>query len=201
MQFVTQGRWLVQAVCGLALVAACEPFQAPVTAPPTPSAAASADRSAGDLLPFTQRVEFWKATDAAEITCAPVVSGPLAGQSYTIAADRYAGAGPTSFMGKATIAVHFTSCQTMFQGAPPMMLVWTAAGDMVMTSADGDQLLGTFGMAQHYDGSFEVTSLTLTSGTGRFAGTTGAMTGDGNIDRVALTGAWAVSGTLTRPHR
>src|SRR4029077_14793580 len=77
-----------------------------------------------------------------------------------------------------------------------------AVGSYLMTAANGDQLIGTFtghatliGTDGHY--AVIVEEVTITGGTGRFAGAAGSFTAVRLIDRVNLLTVGYYEGTIS----
>lgn len=115
-------------------------------------------------------------------------------------ANKYIGIGPTIGMGRSTTTVVFSACQTVNLPVGDDLLAWTVTGPFTAEAANGDLVYGTFSMSQYASGRLTLDGMAITGGTGRFSGATGSATGEGYVERPALTGWWTFRGTITRPN-
>ena len=109
----------------------------------------------------------------------------------TLIVRRLEGEGTASHLGRFTVVADFTLNVTTF----------TATGRVTLTAANGDVLTGTStGRAVVGGGIAAVTeTVTITGGTGRFAGATGTLTIMRRVVQATGVSSGTIEGTITLP--
>ena len=158
--------------------------------------ACSADMATHPLTPGASPLEVRGPTSAA--TQAKRIHGALEATEggvlrpgTTLLEQHLDGEGIASHLGRFTMVADFTL----------NLATATAAGSITITSANGDVLTGTTtGSAVVGGGIAAVTeTVTLTGGTGRFAGATGTLTMTRRVVQATLVSSGTIDGTITLP--
>lgn len=175
---------------GFAVAAACETTTAPDVAPAPwlgvgARVAEGLAKHGATSVPFSARGTFDPA--GSPIICTGV--GPVP--------STYIGTGVMSHLGKSTFVVTWQTCGLNAQGR------LVASGVFAVTAANGDALEGTltqtFTPVTPTFRTFVFHPLTITGGTGRFAGVTGYAHGSGLVDEVAQRREFEFTGEMTPP--
>ena len=165
-------------LCSLAVLASCEPVTAPE------SDATLTRFAVGTLVPLTGHGPY--AAAGGSIDCPGLGTVPAI----------WAGSGQMSHFGKTEVVATWQTCTLNAQGQLVQTGIFSVAG------ANGDAIEGTFTQifTRFPDNTFFILDpMTITGGTGRFAGVTGSMEGSGTFDPAIAGGELELRGTMTPP--
>jgi hypothetical protein len=144
------------------------------------------------MVPFTLREWLDPADDAVPLACEG--EGDL-----QVDRNLWTGSAIVTHLGRSVVDLRIESCTTERVPVGEEIHLWTANFTALYTAANGDELWAE-GVLRSYDPQRIESDLTITGGTGRFAGATGWATGAGFRASDAYVAYSEAHGVVSRPN-